>query len=332
MDGSIRDQKAAAGRGVAAAAPRRRRIDPWASARLVVLACILVVLAFLAVTTLLAVAEGRFSDPSQAAAPAALGLAGLIYLGGHGLRILRLALLIGGWRVSLRDIASFHLFTAGASLAIPLKLGELYRVFELSYLAGGVTRALVITWWERVFDAVVLFALMFVAVVTIKEATPFQGLAALLGAFVVATAVVFFVAPDNLRRLSVLIIRRYDSPRTVALLRLIAVVRQSILDAPHLLRGKVPTVLTLTVLIWTADLICFLVAIPALRGSWEAGVTALLGFLSALTEGHTPLGSLADDAPSMVMVRLAGVQASLAFVGLAAGAYYAWRRWRARSA
>lgn len=310
----------------------RRGVGLWALVRGVLLCAALIGLLFVAAQIVLAAIDGQFNAPAQFAGVTALALAALVYLLGHGLRILRLTLLIGTWRVRLRDVASFHIMTAAVTLATPLKLGEIYRVFEMSYIVGGLTRAVAITWWERVFDASILLLLLVLALANTAEATPFRGVTVLMVLFVAVTAVVFFVAPDNLRRLSVLIIRRYESPSTVPVLQFIDIVRCAILEAPRLVRGKVASLLTLTVLIWLAQLGCFVIAMPALRGQWDAAVGSLLAFLSSLTQGASPLAALQGGHPTQIMGQLALTQAPLVFFGLAAGTYYALRRIRAGTA
>ena len=167
--------------------------------------------------------------------------------------------MIGGWRIGLRQIFSFHFFTAAVSLAVPLKLGEVYRVTELSYLLGDLVRAVATIWWERAFDVLAIVAILVMVIFSASGPVwdQFVSVAALAVGFMVLTVLTFFVLPDNLRRLSVLIIRRYDSPRSIVYLRVIDRVRRAILGAPRLVRAKVASLLALTALIWACELACF---------------------------------------------------------------------------
>jgi hypothetical protein len=312
----------------AGAAPARRSVDPAAVVRLLLQLAVLAGLVYAAASLIIAALAGRFEPLARISPPLALALAAVAYLTGHVFRLLRLALLIGGWRLGLRDIAAFHMMTAAATLASPFKLGELYRLYELSNLVGGLVRAVVISWWERVFDAVVLLLLLVLVFASGAHAGAFRGVALLIGAFVAVTAVTIFVLPDNLRRLSVLIIRRYDSPHTVPLLRLVDLVRRAILEAPRVVQNKVASLLTLSVLTWIAQVACLVIAFPTIHGDWQAAMGALLQFLSALTEGASPLGVLGAAHPPPVMMVLAATQAPLIFVGVGASLIYAWRRRR----
>lgn len=295
----------------------------------VLLAGALSAIVYLVVNIALFVASGGF--PGHGGPAAALYLAAAVYLTGHGLRILRLALLIGGWRVGFRDIATFHLMTAAASLTAPLKLGEIYRAIELTNLTGSFVKAIAVAWTERTVDAIVLLFLLILALAAPPgDASALGGVTILVAAFIMLTAVTFFIVPDNLRRLSLLIIRRYGSLKTVSMLRVLDRLRRAILEAPHLVHGKVASVATLTVFIWICELLCFVIAIPALGGSVEAALETLLTFLSALTRGETLLSVLESKGASKLgpqaLSYFAATQVPLALIGLVSGARYARSR------
>ena len=259
--------------------------------------------------------------------PALIWVGTLIYIVSHGFRSLRLALLIGGWRIGLRQIVSFHFFTAAVSLAVPLKLGEIYRVTELSYLMGDFIRAVETIWWERIFDVLAIIVIL-IAVSLSAAAVDRQQLfdvAALSFGFLIVTILTFFVLPDNLRRLSVLIIRRYESRRSVRLLRGIDQLRRAILGAPRLVRAKVVSLTVLTALIWACELLCFSLVLRSGGQSSSSAPDALLGFLSVVTRGYTLLTALQSGTPGLdtsILTYLTVTQFPLVFIGLFWSAYY----------
>jgi hypothetical protein len=311
---------------------RRQRRSAWHIARKVLLAAAIAALVYLLARIVLSVWDGRLAAAGQSSSWWAIGLAGIVYLSSHMLRILRLALLIGAWRVGLRTVGSFHLMTAAVSLVAPLKLGEFYRILELGNIVGGHVRAAVIVWWERTFDAAAILLLIVVVLLFQSGSPPPQtyGVALLALAFIVITAIVVTIAPENLRRLSVFIIRRYDSPRTVPLLRATELVRRSIEEAPRTVHSKVATLSTLTALIWMAEATCFAIVFPELRGTLDMALSALLAFLSAVTTGDTLLGVLAGDRPldGNLLSYFTATQIPLAFLGFLAALHYTPRSLR----
>lgn len=262
-----------------------------------------------------------------------LALTAFLYLASHGLRIVRLALLIGGWRVGFRTVVAFHLMTASVSLIAPLKLGELYRVAELGNLVGSFVRGVMIAWWERAFDVAAILIILAVALANTPPETHgmFYGVAALAGAFVVGTALVFFVAPENMRRVAVLIIRRYDHRWTVPVLHAIDTVRRAIRQAPTMIDKKIASLLTLTVLIWSLEIACFTIMVPAFAETLGRAAEGLLSFLSSVTQGETLVTELDASHTSVDLRRyLAATQAPLVFLGFAACAVYAYLRYGRR--
>ena len=124
------------------AVPARSRRSVWERARLGLLVAALAALVAFVFQIVLVLMTTPVLQSVSIGWIAAVAL--IVYLGAHGFRILRLGMLIGGWRVGLRTIAFFHLMTAGVSAALPLKLGEVYRVVELSSLAGSLDRKSVV--------------------------------------------------------------------------------------------------------------------------------------------------------------------------------------------
>lgn len=309
---------------------RHRRRSAWETARKILLAAGLAALAYLLTCIVLSAWEGKLATQGQSSPWWALALAGLVYLGSHMLRILRLALLVGAWRVGLRTLGSFHLMTAAVSLVAPLKLGEVYRILELGNIVGGHVRAAVIVWWERTFDAAAILSLIVAVLLFGSGSTTVRtyGVGLLALTFVAITVVVVTLAPDNLRRLSVFIIRRYEASRTVPLLHIIDLVRRSIEEAPRVVRSKVATLTTLTALIWAAEATCFAIVLPELRGTLDMALSALLVFLSAITAGETLLSVLAVDRELIdgnLLSYFSATQIPLAFVGFLALLHYALR-------
>jgi hypothetical protein len=291
-----------------------------------------IALLYLVLQILLALAGGILHRALQTIPAAAIVFAATAYLLGHMFRSMRLALLIGGWNVGLRLIISFHFMAAGVGLAMPLKLGDLYRIAALSRLIDSFTRSVEIVWWERILDSITLIVIMLAALRNVPGSPwqHFSGVIALSVSFIAISVLVFFVLPDNLRRTSVLIIRRYDRPNTVPFLRMLEKVRRAILEAPRMVRGKMGSLIALTVLIWTCEVFAFAVILYAMGRAIAAAPDSLLKLLSVLVGGQTLVDALNTKATELgsFLPYLAATQAPLAFLGLLAGSIYAIQRIR----
>jgi hypothetical protein len=273
---------------------------------------------------------GQILPPSPGVLLAFLGAAS-IYMLGHGLRILRLALLVGGTRIGLRVIGAFHLMTSAANLIAPLKLGEVYRVVELGHVVGDPIRALILVWWERVFDVTTLLLLLVLAFAVTPDArdSTFLAIAAMSAVFVAATAAAALLLPGNLSRMSFFIIRRYRSPRSVPVLRMLAATRRAIDEAPRILRGKAASLSALSLLIWGCELAAFALMLPYL-GESASVIEGFMAFLSSIIRGESALceGVAQCAAAQKHLPYVVATHGALVISGLGASLYYARRRFR----
>ena len=275
---------------------------------------------------------GMFAEAAQTIPAQTIALAALVYMTGHVFRSMRLALLIGGWSVGLRLIVSFHFVTAGVSLALPLKLGEIFRIAVLSRVAGSVTRAIEIVWWERLLDVVALIIIMMIALrdVTGSQWQDFGGIVALSVAFVAVSVLAFFVLPDNLRRTSVLIIRRYRSAHTIPVLQALERARSAIIEAPRMVRTKMGSLAALTILIWTCEIGTFAIILRAMGQVITSAPDALLKLLSFLARGQTLADALQSHRlfDAGFLPYLAATQMPLTFAAIPAAILFTlyWRR------
>lgn len=189
---------------------------------------------------------------------------------------------------------------------------------------------------ERVFDVALILILLALALAYGSELSP--DLAPVLAAsilFVTITAVALLLLPDNLRRIGSYVIRRYDRPWTVRVLRGIANARAVIGSVSHMLKGRYSSLFSLTVMIWALEILCLGLILNA---AWVEGgpVDALLRFLSSITQGATLLDRSGPGewswTLSTTLLYLMATQFPLAIAGGLAGALLIPARWRAFAA
>lgn len=226
----------------------------------------------------------------------ALIAGGLGYLLSHQIRAFRLAVIIGEPSIGVRLITKAHFYTAGVSLLLPFKLGEIYRIIEFKNIVGSFGRSLVIIWIERVFDTVVTLSLL-VAAAAVDSAVLSTTAPVLLvyALFVTGTVFLFSVLPGNLDALTVFIIRRYNRPGWVKVLQAIDRTHRVLCRAPQALRGKMSAVLFLSLLIWQLELGVVLLMAPDLAadplGTLAAVPVILSNVVSDVLSGFPPHGT-----------------------------------------
>jgi hypothetical protein len=276
-----------------------------------VIALVAVVVA--AVRFLAAIGRGvpAIADTGAAALTAAV----LVYTLSHGLRMVRLAVLVSDPEVKFARLSQVHMFTAAVSFVTPFKLGEIYRVVALGHVLGSTGRSLVIVWVERAFDSAAIM-LLILGAWSIDRSIIEQILPLILMSlgFVAATVALFTIVPERLGALSLFILSRYDGERPVRMLRRIQWIRHRIALAGKLLDGKVATLAALTLAIWSLELITLGVVMPRAARHARDIATGLPLFLSGQTSGGV---STPHDFHSLV------IAGTLLILGALAGLLYA---------
>ena len=297
---------------------RRLAVEPWLRALL--FAAALATLAYMSVAVIVAGRNGAATLPVTAAT---LLFAAATYLASHLLRVARLALIAANDRVSLRRLGAIHLFTAGAGLAIPFKLGDVYRAVELSAAVGGAVRAVTIIFVERMLDVGLILLLLLLAIASgPARAADYGPVLTASSAFVVLAVFAVALLPDNLRRLAGFIIRRYDGSWTVAALRRITEARAVVHGAALMIGGRYAPLIALTMLIWMFELLSMGIVMVGASAD-VAPLGTLISFLSAVIRGDTLLDNLPPSAAFRripeAMGYLVATQVPLVFAALLAG-------------
>jgi hypothetical protein len=210
-----------------------------------------------------------------------------LYILSQILRSIRLAIIVGDPGKSLRRLVQAHLIGAAASFCLPYKIGDALRVMELAFVLRrgpnlGIWRGVLIMWIERVYDALpiaILLAFLGLTIGTEALHLVLPVLAALIG-FIIATLLIFFVLPENLDGLALFLARRYHGHRVVQLLRTIDKLYRLTADARRMLHRKHITLITISSLIWTAEIA--VVALILGQKSIGSSATILLRFLSGI--------------------------------------------------
>lgn len=224
------------------------------------------VFALIAVVALLPLAR---SIPLQSAL-----LAGALYVLSHLLRAFRLALLsVDMLGVSGRTTVLMHLSTAPLSLALPLKIGELTRLYELWRLSGTFVYSVVVLLVDRMYDSLFLVPLMAVLLLN-GGAAPALIVLTCVAAFVPLAVIV--VGPRLMTEVQRYVVAHHNDRMTLDALRVIDTVRRIVIHAAGVARQQAPTLAVLSALIWLLEILVCMILIGAVAGA-TGGPFDLLG-------------------------------------------------------
>ena len=260
-----------------------------------------------------------------------------VYALGHAARFARLALLVHHPGISLRRVLQAHLLTTGLGMLLPFKLNELVRVREVGVITGSLRTGLLAVWLERTLDFCVLLVLVLITAIGIPDSLgTLTPLLTLMATFVILTVVLIAVVPENLRGIMLHLVRRPYGERSVTALRWMRAALAMLHEAPSLVRNRLPTLLLLSVIVWSAEVAVISIALPGIDLRLSELSTAMLALLSSVSTGTTPLMSgfgngLADALgtlalpPDVDLYRAALALFSLVGAAWATSHYVPWR-------
>jgi len=231
-----------------------------------------------------------------------------LYMLSHVLRFLRLALLIHNPAIRLRRVLQVHFFSAGLGVLLPFKLSELVRVREVGVVTGSLRTGLLAVWLERTLDAAVLAVLVGLVAISAPESfglvTP---LLVVVTAFVAVTVVAIAVVPGNIREVMLHLVRRPFGERSVGALKLMRGALSMLQEAPAMLRGRLPSLLLLSVFIWVTEVSVIAVALASADLGPTGLSTAVLSLLASVSSGATALMASSGDRLAEALGGVAGI-------------------------
>lgn len=233
-----------------------------------------------------------------------------LYLLAHLLRALRLVVIVHDERVGLRDTFAAHFIAAGASLLIPFKLGELFRVAEVARLVRSPVRAILLVWAERVLDLLAITGAMLVALAFRRDLADSAAMGVFLTIAVVAgTFIAFYVLPEHLESLKLALIRRTHAPWSLRAVQAVDASQRLLLHAPDAVRRRPATLVLLTAIIWTLEIASLALFLPKAAGTLGATLSATTFFFAQLFPANK--GSLSEILTRVMPGVLAGPLATL---------------------
>lgn len=211
--------------------------------------------AVLLLATLVRAATGA---PGQALGQAdifAILIAALLYFLSHFLRCIRLSLLaVPLLGMSVRTAVTLHLYTAPVALALPFKLGELFRVQQIYAASRQLTATLVMVVVERLLDASVLLIICIMLYLWLD--TPSERLETMMRLTILINllaVVVFVVAPPALNSLQRYMVLRHTNLRARVLMASVDRIRATTRLGYDCISGSVPSFFLITALIWGTE-------------------------------------------------------------------------------
>lgn len=264
-----------------------------------------------------------------------IAAAAFSYLVSHGFRAIRLCVLLGDRSTPLKRIVTLHGLTAGLGMLLPWKGSEAVRVGELSSLLGSMPRALATVWIERAFDlASAMLLFLFITLLDGRARPSFLPLVAVWAAFIILSIFIFRVLPENIVRLKLFVLGRYEGLTATRLLRFLQGAEAISVSGREAVRERTGSLAILTLAIWFAELLTYALAmdtsiIQAMSGVLDV-ISAVPGGTIVATSAFVPTVSQPELGGASLHTYLAVIVLTALALGATSGSLYLYLTRKAR--
>ena len=219
-------------------------------------------------------------------------LACFLYMLSHLLRSIRLVLLVNSDTIKTRSLIRMQYYTNGINLALPFKLGEIYRIIELNKLTGDIIKSSLVIVSERLLDFLIIFALLLVCLLSFNVIGEFRNLYFLTFLFLVIVYMIFFLLPENISSIKLLLAKKYNLKMINKLLKIMDGFTILVKQTKNIYRKKFFTILLFTISIWALEILVFFILFSQFNYEILLFLGVLVFLSSLLPNGPIGVGGL----------------------------------------
>jgi hypothetical protein len=222
-----------------------------------------------------------------------IGAAAAVYLVSHGLRAVRLYVILLEFEHSIFRIIGLYATLAVVNMVVAFKLGEIFRLTEFTHRLRSVRLAVVAIATERFFDAAtLLWLLLYGFVINPGLASRTTLLIIILSTVVIFGMLAYRGLPGFAHYLQFIAATRSGGRRGLDALRFANWLDRLREDLSRLLRGRAVVLAVISFAIWACEIVAMglIFALTASIQTSDLASSLLLALNSVLTIGGAPLG------------------------------------------
>lgn len=216
----------------------------------------------------------------------------------HFFKMMRLYLVLMEHRIPFGQFVLLYLRTTLVNLIVPFKLGEIYRIEEISRKTRvwqvGILSVIV----DRFFDMLALFVLLLSA-----DLIAYKSVSALTVVFLVILvilAVIYLAIPSSFSYLNQYLIMRKSSPRAMAALKGLDVIKNWYDFTRELVSGRYMLIIFASFLGWISEIVTL--KLLALYLAVPFGFSDFAGYIGAVLQtGHGMLKTVYTQMGALFM-------------------------------
>jgi uncharacterized membrane protein YbhN (UPF0104 family) len=214
-------------------------------------------------------------------------ISAFFYLLSHLLRSFRIAIMLNRQDISLTELIEKQYLTNGINIIIPFRIGEIYRMYAFNEVIDNYQTSVITVITERALDFLILFIGLITTIFIVRPELESLNIPLVIAfVFILSALFIYYVLPENIKAFNLFVAKRYSTKSAVRVLSVTGKLNEIITEMKNTLSQKVMTLVVLTVMIWSCEMLGFFFVLHLLPFPYII-LLAFLVFLAAFIPSVT---------------------------------------------
>lgn len=176
----------------------------------------------------------------------------VLYLVSHLFRFIRMSVIYIEEKRTIKELFKIYILTTYVNFFIPLKLGELFRIYKFSDFFNNFGKGFIGVWVDRFFDTLML-TLILVYGIGVKHIIAYVLIVSLL-AFLLFSIFCYLCFNYTYTYVNRIILTKSETKKGIYILNFMENIKKLYNYARYLLIGKTPILFLISILVWIFEI------------------------------------------------------------------------------
>lgn len=176
----------------------------------------------------------------------------ILYLISHLFRFIRICVIYVEEKRTIKDIFKIYILTTYINFFIPLKLGELFRIYKFSVFFDNFGKGFIGIWIDRFFDTLILISIL-VYGIGIKRIISYILIISLL-IFLLFSVFCYLCFNYTYIYVNRIILTKSETKKGIYILNFVESIKKLYNYAKYLLLGRTPILFLISILVWIFEI------------------------------------------------------------------------------
>ena len=176
----------------------------------------------------------------------------LLYIVSHIFRFIRFFIIYIEEKRNLKELINVYLSYTYVNYFIPFKLGDLFKILEISYMLNNFGKGFIGTWIDRFFDTLILTFIL-ISGIGLKQFVGYK-LLFYLSSFLFFSVFCYLCFRYTYLYTNRIILTKSETRKGIYILKVIEQINELYNYAKYLLKGRIPILFFISILVWIFEI------------------------------------------------------------------------------